>query len=114
VTVAHSCAYHSRAVSLISKRSKHSRHDLVIDSCRPKDVEHILEVPFITERPTSIEFVDGIDGAMCQWVSGPRKATHQQALSVCERASGDLALSRYRTKGERYPIIRGRNVNILV
>jgi hypothetical protein len=114
VTVAHSCAYHSRALSLISKRGKHSRHDLVIDSCRPKDVERILEVPFITERPSCIEFVDGIDEAMLRCVSDFRKVVHPHALSVCERASGDLALSRYQTKGERYPLIRGRNVNILV
>jgi hypothetical protein len=59
-------------------------------------------------------FVDGIDEAMFRWVSDFRKVVHPHALSVCERAFGGLTVSRYRTKGERYPLIRGRNVNILV
>jgi hypothetical protein len=112
--ISHSRAHHTRAVSLISERSKHSRRDLVIGSYRPKDVEHVLEVPFITERQSYVAFVDGMEELQLRWVGGFQEVADPHAPSVCERVSGDLAWSRYRTKGERYPLIRGRNVNTLV
>jgi hypothetical protein len=110
----HGRAHHSRTVALLAERSKHSRRDLAVGSDRSRDVGHGLEVPLITEGQSSKEFVDGIDEWVFRWVSGSRNAAHPQALSVCERVSGDLALSRYRAKGELYQAIRGRNVNILV
>jgi hypothetical protein len=112
--ISRSRARHSRVALLESERSKHTHRDLVLSSCRLKNVDHILEMAPIIEKQSCIEFVDGIDETMFRWVSGFRKAVHPHALSVCERVSGGPALSRFRTKGERYPLIRGRNVNILV
>jgi hypothetical protein len=51
---------------------------------------------------------------MFRFVGRFRTAVHPHALSAPERASGDLALSRYRTEGELYPASRGRKVNMLV
>jgi len=114
VTITHSCAHRSRAVSRISERSTHSRHDLVVSSGRPKDVEHALEVPFIIEGQRDAAFSDGMEELPLRWVAYFQEAADPHALGACERISGDLALSRYQPKGERHPTIRGRSVNILV
>lgn len=109
----HSRAHHSRVALLDSERSKHIHRDLVLGSYRLKNVDHILEMTFIIEGQRRMEFADEIDEAMLRWVSGFRKAVHPHALSVSERTFSGVALSRYRTKCEPYPAIRGRNVNIL-
>ena len=110
----HSCAHHSRAVSLISERGKHTGRDLVLGSYRLKNVDHVLEMASIMEGKDCIAFVDGIDEAMLRCIGDFRKVVHPDALSICERVSSGLPLSRYPTRGEHYPITRGRNVNILV
>jgi hypothetical protein len=114
VIISHSRAHHARVALLDSERSKHTHRDLVLCRYRLKDVDHVLEMASIIEGKDSIAFVDGIDEAMLRWVGRFRTALHPHVLSVSERASGDLALSRYRTEGELYPTSRGRKVNILV
>ena len=112
--ISHSRAHHARVAFLDSECSKHTGRDLVLDSYRLKNVDHVLEMVSIIEGKDCIAFVGGIDEAMLRWVGRFRTAVHPHALSVSEHASGDLALSRYRTEGELYPTSRGRKVNILV
>jgi hypothetical protein len=114
VIISHSRARHARVALLDSERGKHTGRDLVPDSYRPKNVDHVLEMASIMEGKDCIAFADGIDEAMLRWVSDLPKAAHPHALSVYERVSGGLALTRHRTKGEHYPLTRGRNVNILI
>jgi hypothetical protein len=114
VIISHSRAHHARVALLDTERGKHTGRDLVPDSYRPKNVDHVLEMATIVAGKDCIAFADGIDEVMLRWVSRFRTAVHPHALSVSERASGDLALSRYRTEGELSPTSRGRKVNILV
>jgi hypothetical protein len=114
VIISHSRAHHARVALLDSERGKHTGRDLVRDPYRPKKVDHVLEMASIIEGKECIAFVDAIDEAMLRWGGFFRTAVHPHALSVSERTSGDLALSRYRTEGELYPTSRGRKVNILV
>jgi hypothetical protein len=100
VITSHSRARHSRVALLDSERSKHTHRDLVLGSHRLKNVDHVLEMAFIIEGQSCVELADGIDDVMLRWVSDLPK--------------GGLALTRHRTKGERYPLTRGRNLNILI
>ena len=89
-------------------------HDLVTGSYRPKDVEHVLEAPFIVEGQSYVALVDRTEELLLRRVASFQGAADPHALSVCERVTGGLALSRYRTNSERHPLIRGRYVNMLI
>jgi hypothetical protein len=114
VIISHSRVHHARVALLDSERGKHTGRELVLDSYWPKNVDHVLEVASIMEGKDCIAYVDGIDKAMLWWVGRFQTALGAHAFSVSEHASGDLALSWYRTEGELYPSSRGRKVNMLV
>jgi hypothetical protein len=116
VTIASNCVNRSRVASLIPERSRQPHHDLVLGPSRivVNEVGRFVEVAFVVEGRSCAAFDDGIDESLPRWASCLQQVVHPDALSICERDSNGLAMSRYLAKGEHYPITRGRNVNILV
>ena len=71
--ISRSRAHHARVALLDSERGKHTGRDVVLDTHRPKNVDHVLEIASIIELKDCITFVDGIDKAMLRWVAASER-----------------------------------------